>query len=944
MRFTPNTLQGRFLAGLLTIMLLLGLCFAFALNIHLSQLLKGEAREKATLILSQAEAIQSYVRKILRPTMYEIVRDDEFIIEAMSSSFITRNILSDLNDSKASFLYRRVAQNSRNPDFEANAMERAFIKQFHYNPQLKRIESSFTQNGEEHFVVARAVYFTAECMHCHGDPADAPLPMVAKYGPERGFQRQVGDLAGIDMVALPMRDVAGMVRESATLFGVLFAGSVLLMFLGIHGFFYHLVVHNLKRVGNIMQRNFAGEADKALLDKVHSGEEIDDIVHSFEELAGHLSMVRQQLSDYAKNLEHMVASRTIALQTEAAERGADVALFVNLLERLNRSQAEEEMLSASLALIVKRFKASRAVFISSSNANGYIAWPPTEILRHASIPDCGPTPDQGSDQGSGPHSGRSDPDDKNGNAFDRERDNGESATCLPAEIYESLPEIMCGDAPSLLPRAWYIPVQTPGSNHGLLCLLWDEDNVLGSDSQWMIAQALGRQLGIALDSIAAMNKLLRQNNLLDSIFEGISDPLILVDRNGHSILANASAAWLAASLAGPLSEVGEKSEKNTALKNLLGLLELDFSNTKTCFQSKKVLFEDGRSFMLNLYPIEDNGEKPGMGQARSKTVSESNHPDQAYQPDNKAQQDQRCIIHLRETTEERLMMDRMLQNEKLAAVGQLAAGLAHEINNPLGVIRCYTELLGSALNSGNGDADGEQAGKDIETILRHIDQAQKVVKDLLDFSRPKPASTDALSLCDINGIIGSLSKILQSKAKLEGHELYLDLDPSLPMVQAIPRALEQILINLILNALDSVPKGRGEVHIATRMHVVPEREGNGNNEAAHAHIHSHVNTHANTRQEVLIQVSDNGKGINPAHLAHIFEPFFTTKAPGAGTGLGLSVVFGLVSDMGARIEAMNGGDAYSGPHNGGNCERGEKGKCGAIFNIYLPLASMPEQN
>ncbi len=213
-------------------------------------------------------------------------------------------------------------------------------------------------------------------------------------------------------------------------------------------------------------------------------------------------------------------------------------------------------------------------------------------------------------------------------------------------------------------------------------------------------------------------------------------------------------------------------------------------------------------------------------------------------------------------------------------MGQLAAGLAHEINNPLGVIQCYTDIL-------MADTADEQARSDLEVISRHTSQAQEIVQNLLNFARPKASVTDS---CSINTVITNMADVFSLQAAGKSARLRLNLAEGLPEVHGDAASLEQILTNLWLNACDAVPAGSGRIRIKTDL--------------------------VKDSGEVLLQVSDNGPGIAEENLENIFDPFFTTKDVGQGSGLGLAVVYGLTRELGARIEVENRG--------------------GAVFSVYLP--------
>ena len=784
----PHSLQTRFLIGLLIMMACVGGLSAFSLDNHLRQLMENEARDRASLIIAQAEAVQSYVRRTLRPAMFDVLPDDMFVIQAMSSSYVTRAVMSDENMSNDRFIYRRVAEGARNPDFEAADLEKGLVRRFREDKKLSRIEEIAQYNGQDRFITAKPVFFEDACLRCHGDPDQAPKSLLKLYGRERGFWRQTGELAGITLVALPLDHAVGGVREAVTSFAVLFGCGMLLLFLVIQIFFNRLVVHNLRRMGALMQRQFSGDADAELFDTLHRYDAIEDLMAGLESVAGHLRSAREQLRRYAANLENMVGERTSELATEATARRADVELFVALLDSLNRHAGKSELLSASLELVARRFGAERAAYSCVLSNSEHHAWP-----KGASLPP------------------------------------------LPADWQALVTE----QTTRLGGDAWHIPVQTSETTRGLLSLYWSSPPSDGprptGPRTVELAQAVGRQLGVAMDNIDAMDSLLRQNALLDSVFESISDPLMLLDADGRPVLTNPTAARL---LQSPEAELVRR-----CLKELPASLQVEGET-----EIRELSLPDGRSFSVHSYAITGRPERRGQ------------------------------VIYLRETTEERRMLERAQQQEKLAAVGKLAAGVAHEINNPLGVILCHAELL-------RDEADG-QAKADLDMIIKHTELAQKVLRDMLDFSRAKPVRT---GVCDINDAVLGLADVF--RPRLKSQRVALDIFPSaspLP-IRGDRDVVEQILTNILINALDALEGAYGEA-------------GGGN---------IAISTSLGA-DEVRVRIADTGPGIPEDHLKRVFDPFFTTKEVGRGTGLGLSVAFGLAQDLGGRIEVGNAADAEGG--------------------------------
>jgi signal transduction histidine kinase len=211
------------------------------------------------------------------------------------------------------------------------------------------------------------------------------------------------------------------------------------------------------------------------------------------------------------------------------------------------------------------------------------------------------------------------------------------------------------------------------------------------------------------------------------------------------------------------------------------------------------------------------------------------------------------------------------RSERLATVGRLAAGVAHEVGNPLGAIVGYAELARDRAARGAGG----EAVDFLERIAAEARRIDAIVRDLLDFARPGPS---ALVPVPVSGAVDAALRLARVQPRFRAVKVAVELPPDLPAVLADERRLAQVFLNLFLNAGDAMG-GAGEVRVAARA------AGGG----------------------VEVAVEDTGPGIPAADRARVFDPFFTTKAPGQGTGLGLSVCHGIVASFGGEIAAEAGG-------------------------------------
>jgi two-component system, cell cycle sensor histidine kinase and response regulator CckA len=250
-----------------------------------------------------------------------------------------------------------------------------------------------------------------------------------------------------------------------------------------------------------------------------------------------------------------------------------------------------------------------------------------------------------------------------------------------------------------------------------------------------------------------------------------------------------------------------------------------------------------------------------------------------------------------DTTNVRFLEEQLLQSQKMEAVGQLAGGIAHDFNNLLTVMTVYSALLLEDI------ADDDPKRGDIEEIRAAAERASVLTRQLLAFSRKQVIQPRHVSL---NDVVRGVGRMLP---RLIGEDITVEtaLDDSLALINADPGQLEQVVINLAVNARDAMPNG-GRLRISTRNTTLDA-------EMAERRVGGAAGNY------VVLSISDTGTGIPAEVQRHMFEPFYTTKESGRGTGLGLSTVFGIVKQAGGDLTV------YS--------EMEE----GTTFNLYFPALS-----
>lgn len=359
---------------------------------------------------------------------------------------------------------------------------------------------------------------------------------------------------------------------------------------------------------------------------------------------------------------------------------------------------------------------------------------------------------------------------------------------------------------------------------------------------------LFHQITVANAALEASRfELLRSRSTLQALFDGITAPIYIVDRDYRLVAANLASAQQAG--AAPAALVGQTCYQalygSTAVCSGCPLVET-WSSGKGAQTAQRRWARDDLDrngtpveWETNSYPIRnDNGQVT------------------------------QAIVFSQDVTEKRRLEASLAQSEKLAAVGQLAAGVAHEINNPLAAIIANSQLLQRELPV------GDDRRESVDLIALAGDRASRVVRDLLDFARQEPYQT---APTDVNASIASALTLVDHEFRTHSLNLILDLEQNLPLIEGGHDRLQGVWLNLLMNARDAVNSTQGEIRLTSRR----------------------------TDGHIVVTVADNGVGIPAERLSRVFEPFYTTKAPGHGTGLGLSVCHQIIKQHGGDIQVSS---------------------------------------
>ncbi len=822
---TTFGLQVKFLLGLACIFLFFCSFASVLIYYHQKKALEEETFRKTELVAAAVESTRGYVRDVLRPKMYKLFGRDTFVLEAMSTSYISRVVMDRFKKNLPEFTYRRVAINARNPQYEANKLEQKMIRLFNNHPETNQWHGMVKTDHGRYYMSFRPVRFTGSCFRCHGNPGTAPKAIIERYGSHHGFHRRAGIVSGVQSVGIP---VDFSLRQIMNVAWTFFFAAFLVVFLlyGIIWFFFNrVVVQNLQQLLDIFRDNLRDEKGVRLYQQARSKDEIDEMAVAVQSVARHLHQTHKKLQGYAENLENKVAERTHALQAsenklrqKVAERGLELRTLNTITELITQSVNLAEILPKVLRQTLK--------VVPARGAGIYLLDRTQAVLRL----QCR----------------------ENADELDREIP-FEPTLCLPMLEEHSrdfdgfITEAACshmnliGSEPAML-KSLNVPLCCRSQVLGVMTFIDAEVEEVDAQQHELLF-SIGHQIGITIESLQNITRLIQSKELLQSVFDGITDVVVLLDHDRLVKMVNQ--AFL---------ERNEVTLEQVLNRRLCDLplkqnCPFTFCATDLSLPSRKVAVEqvktgEGAIYEVSLYPIlSDNGKVRNI------------------------------VCYAKDITEQKQVEQRIQQTEKLVALGQLAAGVAHEINNPLGVILCYADILKQDLA-----AVSEQYCDDIAVIEKHARSCQHIVSDLLNFARSRKADKN---LCNLNSVIEEVVAMVKQQFLKQQIDIRLQLAPELPESLLSIDRMRQVFLNLLMNSSYAIGR-KGTITFST-------------------HFSSRENT-------INVQVEDNGNGIPEEVLTKIFDPFFTTKPQGAGTGLGLSVSYGIIQDHDGdiRVESTPG--------------------------------------
>jgi PAS domain S-box-containing protein len=387
------------------------------------------------------------------------------------------------------------------------------------------------------------------------------------------------------------------------------------------------------------------------------------------------------------------------------------------------------------------------------------------------------------------------------------------------------------------------------------------------------ADGLGRQLSHAIENVLLLDAVLRSRRELENTFNSLADLVAVSDEHGRLIDVNLAF----------LERVGRARHEliDRPLADVIG------DETATLIRSAASdVGSDPRTHQGGQTPRIVSAEVADPKLRGTFLVTVTPLVGEEREPMGTVLVARNVTPQAKLEAERAELRNRLVQSEKLAALGQFVAGIAHELNNPLQGVLGHLELLRTT------GAFPKGLKRDMQLIYREADRAAKIVRNLLVFAGSRRLVRRRTS---INATLARALALRASALRAAGIEVIRHHEEGLPRVKGDPLLLQQALLNIVLNAEQAIGPGGGRIETSTSV-----RDDRG-------------------VRQVVVQIRDTGPGIPPAAMPRLFEPFYTTKEVGKGTGLGLAITYGIIQEHGGQIVASNHPDG------------------GAVFTVQLPV-------
>jgi PAS domain S-box-containing protein len=970
---------------------------------------EGLMSEQAALALEFNLAIRDYATEKIRPAMERALGKDAFIPEAMSTFFISKAVSERVQRNFPAIITRFSSESPRNPLNLAGPDELRMIEYFRRNPTVSRQSEEIRIEGRRYQALFTPKWMKQECLHCHGDPKDAPAELIRRYGSTAGFYRKVGDVAGLDMVAVPLDAMNLLLAKEARGRSLTLGAGIAFLF-GLILITFHIVVTRRLRtmaehlhqiaadaegpwkvpveVGGNDEVNLVGEAFNKLLSQLRDSHDLLEkrVLERTEELRQSNDQLQVELAE-RKRAEEAARQREREANRLAQENAimADIGSIINasleLDEVYERFARELRKLIPSDRIVINlvdhREKVARIAYVSGGDLSdrmkgaavplnaGLAGWivqsrqaaiiPSGEIGEYARrFPGLGPA------VRAGYRSIMAVPLISKGVVISNilfwstspDRYSEEDlrlASRVGYQITSAIVNSLTFADQKRAEKALQESEQrfkdlydnAPTGYHE-----YDLEGRITSVNQTeldLLGYTMEEMLGKFVWSLCAEPELVRVEIL--SKLEGVPSADLEFERKYRRkdgslfpvLIKNRTVLDEQGRMRGVRSTLQDITEQKRAEQELREKDEFTSSLLKHSPIAVQVLNEDTSIQYVNLAHEKLTGYRadeivgkraPYPWWAEGTTVRERVEHlrtgvtgiEKSFRKKNGetfwveitstpliGDREPKYALTIwvditerkRAEEEKEKLQARLQRAQKMEAIGTLAGGVAHDLNNLLSGIVSYPDLLLMQL------PEGSPFRKPVMTIRESGKRAAAIVQDLLTLARRAVPTTEVV---DLNGVVSEYLRSPEYEKLISFHpnvQVRTRLEPGLLHLLGSPLHLSKTLMNLISNAAEAMPQG-GEVLVTTENRYV-ESPIRGYD-------------HVEGGDYVVLSVTDTGVGISPADRERIFEPFYTKKIMGrSGTGLGMAVVWGAVKDHKGYIDVLS-----------------IEGK-GTTFTLYFPV-------
>lgn len=302
-------LSTKFTVAVVLILLIFCVIFSFLLYSQLKKRVIADAEEKTLIIMAQIGAVGAYVNEVLRPKMFEILpgvgEDDDFIVEAMSTTHVRQEVMARFNKEMKDYHYKRVSSRPLNPTNKADAFHQEMISYFDQNKDKKSWNGIIRKEGREFLIRVNSVKAGTGCLRCHGEPSQAPRGLIKKYGKNGSFGWKEGEIIGTESVTIPLAVTLDQIRTIAISTFVFGLATLIYLFLSLQGVFWRLVSRPLNRLKSVFEGISKGTEPLNQTLPVASRDEIGELTESFNEMAKHLYSAQEDLKENANTLHSL---------------------------------------------------------------------------------------------------------------------------------------------------------------------------------------------------------------------------------------------------------------------------------------------------------------------------------------------------------------------------------------------------------------------------------------------------------------------------------------------------------------------------------------------------------------------------------------------------------------------------------------------------------------